>query len=467
MKAASFLLLLFALPAFADQPAQSTVSFALEAIRDRALIPYKVETIAVAGLRGLSTLDPALDVGLAHHRLQLRYRGHAVGGFGAPPEEDVAGWTLLIEQAAREAARHSTAIAKADADQLTEAVVDGFLTRLDIFSHYAGPAEARERRASRSGFGGIGIRYDIEHDFITVTEVIPDSPAAAAKLKIGDRIAAIDDAPLAGLEQNDIVVKLRGPIASPIKLALRRDGSAPTITLHRALIVTPTVTSRSEDGIGVITLSGFNENSAASVRDAVRKLKAVTDFKGLVLDLRGNLGGLLDQGVTIADLFIEHGRILATAGRHPAAAQSQDAHPGDPGESVPLVVLIDGHTASAAEILASDLQDSGRAVLVGTNSFGKGAIQTVLELPNHGEMTLTWSRFFTPSGYALHGLGLLPNICTAAETKPPSGDAKLAGGRAAATPMFQAWHNVAPDDMADRSRLRSHCPAGHEFRQEP
>jgi carboxyl-terminal processing protease len=448
VRRALLLLLLLAVPAAADQPSCPTLAFALEAIRDRALYAYKLDAVALEGLQGLSAIDPAFDAGRgADGRVRLRYRSRDLASYAAPAGNDAGGWAALLDQAAREAARVSPAIGKADGDRLTEAIIDGFLSRTDVFSHYAGPHEAPERRAARSGFGGIGVRYEVEPGFITVTEIIADSPAAQAKLKTGDHILAIDSTRLAGLEVNDLTQLLRGPIGSPIKLTLQRGAAAPvTLSLRRSLILPTTVSASIEDGIGVIAVSGFNEETADRVEEAVKKANASPGLKGIVLDLRGNPGGLLDQGVAIADLFIAEGQILAAKGRHPAAAQRQTARPGDIGETVQLVVLVDGRTASAAEILASDLQDSGRAVLIGTNSYGKGAIQTVLDLPNGGEMTLTWSRFYAPSGYALHGLGVLPNICTAAGGKV---DAALAA----------SWRAAAPDDMAQRLKLRRHCPA--------
>jgi len=452
---AALLFLLIAFPALAETPSRPTISFILEAIRDRALIAYKMDFIAIEGLNGLARFDPAFDARIADGRVQLHYRNHDLASFALPMTNDPASWAILLENASREAAHASLAIGKANPDELTEAIADGFLSKLDIFSHYAGPKEAQERRASRSGFGGIGVRYDVGPDFITLTEVIAESPAAQARLRVGDRITAIDGVKLAGHDQNEIVQMLRGPVASPIKLSLQRDNQ--TLTLRRSLIVPPTVSSSIDDGVAIIAVTGFNEETADGVTDAIRKAKTLPGFKGIVLDLRGNPGGLLDQGVRIADQFIPEGKILFTKGRHPAAAQHKDARSGDPGEGIALVVLVDGRTASAAEILSADLQDSGRAVLVGSNSFGKGAIQTVLDLPNEGEMTLTWSRFYAPSGYALHGLGVLPNICTVPSKSKE--DQPLAGGRAAAPDFFAAWRSAAPDDMANRQKLRHHCPA--------
>jgi carboxyl-terminal processing protease len=460
MKRLMACLVLIVTPVWASAPPAPavTLAFGLSEIHDRALLAISCETLAMEGLQGLASIDPAISVAKsADHRIQMSYEGQVLATYAPPAPNDAVGWGMLLERAARQAGRKSPLIGKADPDRLMGALFDSMMTKLDVFSHYAGPAEARERRASRSGFGGIGVRYDLAENAAVLNEVMPDSPAADAKLKIGDRITAIDGTAVAGLDQNAISQKLRGPSGTPVVLGLERDGHASALTLQRRLIVLPTVSSSVADGIGVIAVSGFNDNTGASVAEAVKRAKAAPNFRGIVLDLRGNYGGLLDQGLAVADVFIAQGPLLTTRGRHPATFSVYEAKGGDPGEKAPLVVLVDGHTASAAEVAAAALQDSGRAVLVGTNSFGKGIIQFVQQLPNEGEISFTWSRFYVPSGYALHGLGVLPAICTAAGS--PAGDKALADGRAASPAFFSAWRLVSPEDMARRAKLRGHCQA--------
>lgn len=467
MKRVLLCLLLVAAPAWAYAPAPAiTLTFGLAEIHDRALLPLTVETLALEGLKGLATIDPAITVTKnSEHRVELAYEGQVLATYFAPGSNDSVGWGQLLERAARQAGRKSALIGHADPDRVMGALFDSMMTKLDVFSHYAGPQEARERRASRSGFGGIGVRYDLADGAAVLNEVMPDSPAADAKLKIGDRITAIDGTPLSGLDQTAISQKLRGPERSPVTLTIDHDGHSANHTLTRRLIVLPTVvTNSTEGGVALIAVTGFNENTGASLAEAVRKAKAAPGFKGVALDLRGNLGGLLDQGLAIADVFIAEGPLLTTRGRHPAAYSVYEAKGGDPGEKVPLVVLVDGHTASAAEVAAAALQDSGRAVLVGTNSFGKGIIQYVQQLPNEGEISFTWSRFYVPSGYALHGLGVLPAICTSGGS--PAGDKLLADGRAASPAFFAAWRSVPPEDMAKRYKLRGHCQSEDHSRNE-
>ncbi len=446
----------------ASPQSEHVLAFGFNAIKERYLTAVVVGNLAYEGLHGLSTIDPSLSIEREPGRkILLRYRDEQVGIYPAPGNDDAEDWAHLIVEAARDAAQHSAAMHNIDREKLYEAVFDATLSKLDIFSRYAGAQEAAEHQAARNGFGGIGIRYELHPDDIVLTEVMPETPAAEADLQVGDHVTAIDNASVAGLAQAAISKRLRGPVGTAVSLSVRKNGGpAAQVNLERSLIVPPTVKQTIKDGIAVLAISSFNSATAYSTYNALKKAKATPGLKGLVLDLRGNPGGLLDQGVAVADQFIAHGRIVSARGRHPASVQVYDAKPGDPGEDMPLVVLIDGGTASAAEIVAGALQDSGRAVVVGTNSFGKGTVQTVVTMPNKGEMTLTWSRFHSPSGYALHGLGVLPTVCTA-DDHVPTADliAPLREGHPAVAVNIALWRATGIDDQQQRKELRSVCPA--------
>lgn len=441
---------------------EHVLTFGFDAIKERYLTEVVVGNLAFEGLQGLSTIDPSLSVEREPgHKILLLYRDERVGEYPIPANDDAEDWAHLIVQSAHDAGSHSAALHNIDREKLYEAVFDATLSKLDIFSRYAGAQEAAEHQAARNGFGGIGIRYELQPDDIVLTEVMPETPSAEAGLQVGDHVTAIDNASVAGLAQAAISKRLRGPVGTSVSLSVRKNGGpAIQVNLERGLIVPPTVSLTMKDGIGVLAISSFNSATAYNARNAVKKAKATPGFKGLVLDLRGNPGGLLDQGVAVADLFIAHGRIVSAQGRHPASVQTYDAKPGDPGEDMPLIALIDGGTASAAEIVAGALQDSGRAVIVGTNSFGKGTVQTVVRMPNKGEMTLTWSRFHTPSGYALHGLGVLPTICTADDHAQAANlVALLREGHPAVAANIALWRSTGLDDQQQRKQLRSVCPA--------
>jgi carboxyl-terminal processing protease len=448
-------------PTINGPQAEAVLAYGLATIRDRYLTPVAIGDVAFEGLRGMAAIDPSVTVERRpNHHVEVRFRDERIADYDAPPRNDPDGWAALIVRAGRAAATHSGPLQSADREKFYEAVFDAALSKLDIFSRYAGAHEAAEHQAARNGFGGIGVRFEMADQGIRLTEVMPGTPAAEAHLAVGDAIVAIDGIALAGLDQDTISQRLRGPVGSSIALTLLTAKPTPPTVLKRSLIVPPTVTAVLRDGILHLSIGGFNTKTAASTETELRKARTTAGFKGVILDLRGNPGGLLDQGVAVADLFISHGPIVAARGRHPDSIQSYEAEPGDVGEDMEVVALVDGGTASAAEIVAAALQDSGRAVLVGTNSYGKGTVQTVRALPNKGELTLTWSRFHSPSGYALHGLGVLPTICTAdPKVGLPALLAPAREGHGAVTSNIALWRASAVDDQEGRHQLRSVCPA--------
>ena len=448
---------------FNAELAEKTLIQGVSAVAERTLDQTSIATIMVESLRGLGNIDPALSVQLNDNNLELATSAGTAATYPLPEADDVRSWARLAVTVAMDAAHLSPPLKKANTEQVLEAMFDASLSRLDLFSRYHGAAEAQRLRADRNGFGGIGVTYDTEPMGLRITSVMDQSPAALAGLLPGQLVLEINGALVRDLSPEAVIERLRGPLGSELEvLVAQADGRRVLRVLHRALIVPPTVTTTLKDGILDMQISSFNQKTADSLRDELVQAKthAGAGFKGVILDLRGNPGGLLDQAVAAADLFIPSGTILQTRGRHPLSVQTYEAKEGDPGEGVPLVVLVDGKSASAAEILAGALEDSGRAVIIGTNSYGKGTVQTVIRLPNNGEITLTWSRFYTPSGYALHGLGILPTLCTAhAGTDPtPAADVVM---RASALPHDLAtWRQVQVDDVGSRAQLRDLCPAG-------
>lgn len=451
---------------FGGPQAEKVLSFGFDSIHDRYLNDVALSDVAFDAMRGLSTIDPAITVDRpAPQRVLLRYHNERVADFPDPTDQKPASYAGQVLMVARAAAVQSQTLRAADNEKLYEAVFDSTLAKLDQFSRYAGAAEAKENRAARSGFGGIGVRYEPHEADITLIEVMPETPAAYANLQVGDHIVAIDGQSVVGLNSHDVTRLLRGPIASALTLTIRRKDSQQDtqVTLLRGLILPPTVTMALSSGIATIGISSFNQNTTHNLAETLQVAKSSPGFKGVILDLRGNPGGLLDQGVAVADLFIKQGPILTTRGRNPASVQTYEAKPGDVGEDLPVVALIDGQTASAAEIVAAALQDSGRAVVIGTNSYGKGTVQTVVRLPNDGEMTLTWSRFHAPSGYPLHGLGILPTICTADEHADPNVLlTRLTDGSSAVAGDLALWRGTTIEDEKLRKQLRHTCPGAKQ-----
>jgi carboxyl-terminal processing protease len=314
-------------------------------------------------------------------------------------------------------------------DTLIEGAINGMLTSLDPHSNYLNAKNFTDMKVQTRGeFGGLGIEVSMENGLIKVVSPIDDTPAARAGLKPGDLITQLDGTPVQGMTLPEAVEKMRGPINSEITLKIRRAGKDPfDVKLVRATIKIQSVRSHLEDGnIGYVRITSFNEQTDVGLENAMKNLKQQAGNKlvGLVLDLRNNPGGLLDQAVAVSDAFLDKGEIVSTRGRRPDDAQRYNAHPGDITGGLPVVVLINSGSASASEIVAGALQDHHRAILMGTRSFGKGSVQTIIPLPGHGAMRLTTARYYTPSGRSIQGKGVDPDIVVeAAKIEHPANDA--------------------------------------------
>jgi carboxyl-terminal processing protease len=421
-----------------------------------------VADLAISGMSSLASIDPAVGVQREGDRLRVSIDGQSMASYPLPGPDDAQAWGSLTAMVITASRYHSTDLDSADPERLYEAVFDGMLTQLDGFSRYAGRDAARENRASREGFGGIGVRIRLIEDGVLVLSVMEETPAEDVDLRQDDVIIAIDGDSVEGLSQREVVNRLRGRSGSQVKLTIERDAtpSLLDIAVKRAHIVPQTVTYHREGNVAYIKMTGFNNRTTNGLRQKVRQAQAELgdDLRGFILDLRGNPGGLLEQAISVSDVFIRSGRIVSTHGRHTDSHQYFRAKQSDLAADAPLVVLIDGGSASASEIVAAALQDSGRAVLVGTSSFGKGSVQTVLPLPNTGEFILTWARFHAPSGYALHRRGVLPDICTTGDvTTTADVMARIHSG---ALPLSGELRRreIDPNDDIAVEELRANCP---------
>jgi carboxyl-terminal processing protease len=319
-------------------------------------------------------------------------------------------------------------------DSLVESAINGMLTSLDPHSNYLNTKNFNDMKVQTRGeFGGLGIEVSMENGLVKVVSPIDDTPAAHAGLKPGDLITHLDGDPVQGMTLPEAVEKMRGPVSSEIKLTIRREGKEPfDVKLIRATIKIQSVRSHLEgDNIAYIRITTFNEQTDVGLNNAVKNLKQQAGGKllGLILDLRNDPGGLLDQAVAVADAFLEKGEIVSTRGRRSEDAQRYNARPGDIAAGLPIAVLINGGSASASEIVAGALQDHHRAILLGTKSFGKGSVQTIIPLPGHGAMRLTTARYYTPSGRSIQAKGIDPDIVVEAakiEKTPDKTEAKVA-----------------------------------------
>ena len=299
---------------------------------------------------------------------------------------------------------------------LLEHAIRGMLSGLDPHSTYLSPDEYNELRIGTSGeFGGLGIQVGMEDGFVKVISPIDDTPAFKAGLKAGDLIIRLDDKTVKGLTLNDAVKIMRGKPGTDIELTVVREGEDKPLSfvVTRDIIKVKSVKNRLLDpGYGYIRISNFQSRTAPQLLEAVNKLKEENqaDLKGLVLDLRNNPGGVLNAAAEVSDLFIDKGKLVYTEGRIDNSHYEYNAKPGDILDGAPVVVLINGGSASASEIVAGALQDHKRAVVMGSKSFGKGSVQTIQELRSGGAVKITTARYFTPKGRSIQGAGITPDI---------------------------------------------------------
>lgn len=300
--------------------------------------------------------------------------------------------------------------------ELIESAIDGMLVSLDPHSSYLNEDDFKSMQIQTRGeFGGLGIEVTMENGFVKVVSPIDDTPAFRAGMQAGDYITHLDDDPVLGLSLSEAVEKMRGRVGTTLKLTVRREGEAEALEVNitRDIItINPVKDKLVGDNIAYVRITSFNQNTDRAVKDAVKKLKKEIkgDMLGLVLDLRNNPGGLLDQAIAVSDLFLDKGEIVSTRGRDEHDTKRDNATSGDVLDGKPIVVLINGGSASASEIVAGALQDHKRAILLGTKSFGKGSVQTVIPLPGHGAMRLTTARYYTPSGRSIQAKGIDPDI---------------------------------------------------------
>lgn len=447
-------------PTKSDEDREMFVS-GYEDIQSVYIQPVNLGDVAVAGLQGLSKLDPKVTVDRNDHQVAVVVDGQPRGAFDTPPPDRADDWGELTANAVAAARSASPAISAASSETIYSAVFTGVVSTLDGFSRYSSAADAAESRATREGFGGVGIRIAVQDDTVHIVSIMHYTPAERVGLKADDLITHIDGKPTKGLDQEAVVNTLRGPVGSDVVLTISRNGQAEPLTIKvtRAHIVPESVTYEREGDVAHIRIYSFNVETAESLEKEIENAKREIgpSLRGYVLDLRGNPGGVLDQSVEVSDLFLNDGPIVSTHGRHPDSHQYFEATDGDIADGLPIVVLVNGFSASASEIVAAALQDSGRAVVVGSNSYGKGTVQTLLSMPNDGELILTWARFHAPSGYTLNRLGVLPSICTDGAERDTTLMARLKQGKISPVPTLKR-NATNPDDETALAHLRAACP---------
>ena len=430
-------------------------------IAARYVDPVSMSDVALAGMQGVSQIDPDLRVARERNEIVLTASKGEAREFAAPRGDDPDDWAELTTEVLQAGRAASPALRQAGTEQIYEVVFDGALSRLDRFSRYSSAAVARDQRAQRDGFGGIGIEIKLDGEEVRVVTVFEDSPAAQLGVQANDAILAINGQPTLGMSLADVVERLRGPVGGPLRLAVAspKDRTPRELTIRRALIIPPTVSYAPHGDVADIKVTSFNQNTTSSLTHALQRAtrEMGKQLRGVVIDLRGNPGGLLEQAVSVSDLFLNDGLILTTSGRHPDSNQTFDVAGDDLLHGLPVAVLVNSGSASAAEVVAAALQDRGRAIVVGTTSYGKGTVQTVHRLPNDGEIVITWSRIHAPSGYGLNHVGVIPNVCTS----------RLEGdGPEAASAVLEAVRNGRIETAAARAALHANrSPSEGETRQ--
>lgn len=309
--------------------------------------------------------------------------------------------------------------------KLIESAINGMLTSLDPHSSYMDAKSFKDMQVQTRGeFGGLGIEVTMEDGQLKVVTPIDDTPASKAGVMSGDIIAAIDDEPVQGLSLNQAVEKMRGAVNTPVRLKIVRKGASDPLEVKivRDVIRIRSVRMRNEGGdIGYIRITQFNEQTFDGLKKAIEDLNKeipADKLKGYVIDLRNNPGGLLDQAIAVSDAFLERGEIVSTRGRNADETQRFNARSGDLTKGKPVIVLINGGSASASEIVAGALQDHKRATVVGTRSFGKGSVQTIIPLGQNGAIRLTTARYYTPSGRSIQAKGIDPDVQVMPDVPP-------------------------------------------------
>jgi len=371
-------------------------------------------------------------------------------------------------------------VEKPDDAKLVESAISGMLSGLDPHSSYMDAKSFRDMQVQTRGeFGGLGIEVTMEDGLIKVVSPIDDTPASKAGILANDIITMLDDEQVQGLTLNQAVEKMRGPVNTKIKLKIVRKGADNPIdvTLVRDNIRVRSVRAHVEaDDIGYIRITTFNEQTTEGLKKEIANLQnqiGNDKLKGFIIDLRNNPGGLLEEAVTVSDAFLERGEIVSTRGRNAEETQRRSAHPGDLIKGKPLIVLINGGSASASEIVAGALQDHKRATLVGTRSFGKGSVQTIIPLGSgNGALRLTTARYFTPSGKSIQAKGIIPDIEVQQDVPDDlkaktdtKGEASLRGHLKAEGQEETGSQSYVPPDAKDDKALKMATDLLHGVKQ--
>ena len=452
-----------ATPGFDPHLVADVYATALAFMAPRTLEPVPVSRLTAWGLRGLTALDPDLTAQVSDGKLRLTQRDRVIATRPAPAEADINGWADAAADLALAAAGTSLPARRGGTQAVVQNFFDELFNHLDVYSRYVPPHEANQDRERRVGQAGTGLHLIRRGSVIVVDAAVADGPGAVAGIRPGDTILSVDGRSARGKDATTVMSWMAGPEATLLTIAWRsHDGRAHSIGIERAIVPPETVFVERTGDLMLIQITEFNRTTDSHLAEAIGQgIAGARPPAGIILDLRGDRGGLLRQAVSAADTLLPAGIVTMTVGRDPEATRVWRSNPGELAGDVPVVVMVDGRTASAAEILAAALADRGRGVVIGSSTLGKGLVQTIAPLPDGGELYVTWSRVLAPRGWPIQSLGLLPQVCTSLGQDALSWQlAALAQGR---QPMAKALetHRAAraPLQPAQILAIRNNCPA--------
>jgi carboxyl-terminal processing protease len=437
---------------------------ALEFAAPRILDATTPQALAVWGLGGITALDPDLTVDQQGDAIRLTDGARVVLTRPAPGSQDDAGWGRLAAEMNAAAMDASPVLRRAGADTLTQSFFDEMFNHLDPYSRYVPPVPAEEERDKLSVDATAGLKLVRNHGAVAVADVVPGGPGEDAGFRVGDRILSVDGDSVRGLPPEQVQGLLTGEEGADVRVVVRGlDNRVRNLAVSLAFVPPETVSVARDGNLLVLKVTAFDGNTAERLSQAIEAgLIAGPPPAAVVIDLRGNRGGLLRQAVTSVALLAEQGVIASTAGRDPQATHDWRIDGGgDLTHGARLMVLVDGRTASSAEIMAAALSDLGRGVVIGSSTLGKGLVQAIKRMPDGGELFVTWSRVLAPKNWPIQALGVMPQLCTSrgdAETQKQLTDL-VAGQWDMAAAVAKTRAARVPLPVAEALALREPCPA--------
>ncbi|MCE2575304.1 S41 family peptidase [Komagataeibacter sp. FNDCR2] len=440
----------------------SVIQASLAFLQPRTLESHEIHDFALWGLNGVSAIDPSLSIEEQQGFLQLAATQRTVMALPVPPANDLPGWSAAITRMLDVAWQHSAAMRSTGQDGVLQGFFDELFNHLDPYSRYIAPGAAVSDRSTRTGGeASAGLTLGLDRHAIIITAVNANGPAWPTSLAAGQIVRAVNGRSTASRSLDTVNSWLGGPAGSLVRITVEVKGRQNTVTLHRASTPPETVFAYTSGKHVILHITAFSANTAEEMSQYLDEAMNVPGISGLILDLRGNRGGVLQQAVTTSALMLDHGVAAITQGRDPQANHVWAVQGGDMTNGLPIIVMVDGRTASAAEILAAALADQKRGVVIGSATLGKGLVQTIGQMPNGGELYVTWSRVLAPLGWPLQGLGVMPQVCTSlGESALERQLQNLAEGTVDSREWITATRQIRyPVDPARILSIRKACPA--------